>query len=219
MARELDVDKSGHQPGTPENPLHTVLTLPNLVTLCRLILTICFLFMYPHEEYRVPAIVIFIIAATTDWIDGQMARRLHQVSVFGKRFDPVMDRVLIFSGVLALYLAGRIPTFVAVFLIIRDVYLAIGGAVLKVFTGHIIDVAYIGKAATLIIMSGFAILLFNFFPVPGLGLIESAQLPGWGAQPVSLGMWAVYVGCVLSFLTACVYTARGIRALRANRTH
>lgn len=206
----------GHQPGTPENPLHTIATVPNLITLCRLILTIVFLVLYPIPELRLPAIVIFIIAASTDWLDGQVARRTHQVSVFGKRFDPVMDRVLIFSGVLALLLAKLIPVWVAVFLVARDVYLGLGGLFLMKTRGITIDVAYIGKAATFVLMAGFAVVLLGIFEVPGLGLIESAALPGWGSEGVSLGMWAIYVGIVLSFSTAVVYTVRGVRALRTH---
>lgn len=208
----------GHQPGTPENPLHAIATIPNLITLCRLVLTIVFLVLYPIPELRLPAIVIFIIAASTDWLDGQVARRTHQVSVFGKRFDPVMDRVLIFSGVLALFLARLIPVWVAVFLVLRDVYLGLGGLFLMKTRGIMIDVAYIGKAATFVLMSGFAVVLLGIFEVPGLGLIESPALPGWGSQGVSLGMWAIYVGVILSFSTAVVYTGRGIRALRARGT-
>ncbi|MBS5449740.1 MAG: CDP-alcohol phosphatidyltransferase family protein [Coriobacteriia bacterium] len=205
----------GHQPGTPENPLHTILTVPNVITLCRLFLTIVFLVLYPISELRTPAIVIFIIAASTDWLDGQVARRTHQVSVFGKRFDPVMDRVLIFSGVLALFIARLIPVWVAVFLVARDVYLAVGGLILRRARGIFIDVAYVGKAATFVLMSGFAVLLLGLFPVPGLGLVESAALPGWGSQEASLGIWGIYVGVALSFITAIVYTVRGARALMA----
>lgn len=205
---------SQHQLGTPENPLHTVKTVPNLITACRLVLTIAFLFMYPHEPLRVFACVIFILAASTDWLDGQVARRTHQVSVFGKRFDPVMDRVLIFSGVLALVLSDLIPLWVVVFLVGRDVYLGVGGFALRCVGRIYIDVVFIGKACTFVLMSGFAVVLLGLFPVPGLGLVESAALPGWGTSSVSLGMWAIYVGCVLSLITALIYTARGVRALR-----
>lgn len=209
---------TGHEPGTPENPLHTIATIPNLITLCRLFLTVAFVFMYPIETLRLPAIIIFIIAASTDWLDGQVARRTHQVSVFGKRFDPVMDRVLIFSGVIALFLSRMIPEWVAVFLVVRDIYLGIGGIILKKARGVFIDVAFVGKSATFVLMSGFAVVLLGLFPVPGLGIIESAALPGWDSDPVSLGMWVIYVGIVLSFSTAVVYTIRGVRALMAQRS-
>lgn len=207
----------GHQPGTPENPLHTIATVPNLITLCRLILTAVFLVMYPVAELRTLAIVTFIVAASTDWLDGQVARRTHQVSVFGKRFDPVMDRVLIFSGLLALFLARLVPVWVAVFLVARDVYLGLGGLYLMKGRNITIDVAYVGKAATFVLMSGFAVLLLGLFEVPGLGLLETPALPGWGSEPASLGIWAIYVGIVLSFITAIVYTIRGARALMTSR--
>lgn len=206
-------------PGTPENPLHTIATIPNLITLCRLILTGVFLVMYPHEDLRTPAVIIFIVAACTDWFDGQIARRFHQVSVFGKRFDPVMDRVLIFSGVLALVMAQLIPLWIVVFLVARDVYLALGGLVLRKVCNVTIDVCYVGKACTFVLMAGFAVVLFGLFPVPGLRLVNLAWLPGFGDSPVSLGMWAIYAGCLLSFSAAVVYTVRGARAMRDHYAH
>lgn len=206
-------------PGTPENPLHTIATIPNLITLCRLILTGVFLVMYPHEDLRTPAVIIFIVAACTDWFDGQIARRFHQVSVFGKRFDPVMDRVLIFSGVLALVMAQLIPLWIVVFLVARDVYLALGGLILRKVCNVTIDVCYMGKACTFVLMAGFAVVLFGLFPVPGLHLVNLAWLPGFGDASVSLGMWAIYVGCLLSFSAAVVYTVRGARAMRDHYAH
>ena len=204
------------EPGTPDNPLHTVATLPNLVTLCRLILTVCFLVLYPQDGTHTLAVVLFIIAACTDWVDGKLARGLKQVSLFGKRFDPVMDRVLIFSGVIALFVTGRIPSWVFIYLVARDACLFVGGAVLMKTHGRIPDVCYVGKACTFILMAGFSVLLFDLFTVPGLGVFERSFLPGFGAAPVSLGIWLVYVGCVLSVIAAGVYVVRGVRILRSN---
>ena len=204
--------------GSPANPLHTVMTIPNLITLCRLILTVLFLFLYMQESTRILSIIFFIIAATTDWFDGQVARRFNQVSVFGKRFDPIMDRVLIFSGILALVLTNRVPVWVVVFLIARDAYLLIGGMILYRQKHSIIDVVFIGKVCTFVLMTGFAIQLLGIFTVPGLGIVESAWLPGLGAEPVSFGIWVIYVGCILSFITACIYTKRGYEILRTEKT-
>lgn len=204
------------EPGTPANPLHKIATLPNLVTACRLVLTICFLVLYPQAETHALAVVLFIIAACTDWIDGKLARGLKQVSLFGKRFDPVMDRVLIFSGVIALFVTGRVPTWVFLYLVIRDACLFAGGAVLMKTRGRIPDVCYIGKACTFILMAGFSVLLFDLFTVPGLNLFECSFLPGFDSTPVSLGIWLVYVGCILSVIAAAIYVVRGIRILRSN---
>lgn len=207
----------GALPGTPENPLHTLKTVPNLITLFRLVFTIAFLYLYLCTENTTVAVVLFILAASTDWIDGQVARRFRQVSVFGKRFDPIMDRVLIFSGVLALLLSGRLPLWVVVFLIARDGVLLIGSVFLKLTINKVIDVCYVGKACTFVLMTGFAILLFDLFVVPGLGLWDLAWLPGFGAAPASLGIWLVYIGCLLSLAAACIYIFRGVRAYLVNR--
>lgn len=209
-----DASQPQYRPGTPENPLHVIATVPNLITACRLVLTIAFLFAYQHPDLGPMACALFILAASTDWLDGQVARRTHQVSVFGKRFDPVMDRVLIFSGVLALLGAGLVPWWVVAFLVARDVYLGIGGAILHKTAGIFIDVVFVGKTCTFVLMSGFAAVLLGLFPVGGAGIVESPLLPGWGAQGVSLGMWAIYAGVALSLATAVVYTVRGVRALR-----
>ncbi len=204
-------------PGTPADPLHKILTVPNILTLCRLALTLAFLFMFPFEHLRTPAIVLYIIAAATDFFDGQLARHLHQVSIFGKRMDPVMDRVLIFSGVLGLILADYMPVWILVFLAVRDIYLGLGGLYLNRSLHISIDVCYVGKACTFVLLVGFAILLFQLFPVPGLGLFDVSWLPGFGSESVSLGMWVIYVGCVLSLCAAIIYTVRGVRAFKTYR--
>ena len=203
-------------PGTSENPLNTIATLPNLITLFRLIFTISFVIMYCTERFRLVGIIFFILAASTDWLDGQVARRTHQVSYFGKRFDPVMDRVLIFSGVLALLITQRLPVWIALFLILRDLYLLIGALVIRTQRNRMIDVVYIGKACTFILMTGFAVLLLNLFPVDGLGLYEASWLPGFGSEGTSFGIWLIYIGTILSFITACVYTVKGIKVLNEN---
>ncbi len=200
-------------PGTPENPLHTIATIPNLITLCRLILTVLFLVMFVTTDYKTFAVTVFIVAASTDWFDGQIARRFHQVSVFGKRFDPIMDRVLIFTGVAALLATSRLPLWAVAFLVARDCFLGTGSCILKRKTGSTLDVCYVGKACTFILMTGFAMLLLDIFYVPGLAVAEVAWLPGFGEASVSLGIWAVYIGCILSFTAASIYTVRGVKVL------
>ena len=94
--------------------------------------------------------------------------------------------------------------------------LALGGVILRSTCGATIDVCYVGKACTFVLMAGFAVVLLGLFPVPGLGLVDAAWLPGFGSEPASLGMWAIYVGCLLSLCAAIIYTGRGARALRSH---
>ena len=99
--------------GSSDNPSNKILTVANGVTLSRMVLTIVFLVMFSLRINRVASIIIYIVAACTDWMDGQIARRTQTVSWFGKLLDPVCDRLLLFTGVLGLVITGELPAWVA----------------------------------------------------------------------------------------------------------
>ena len=195
--------------GSSSNPSTKVFTVANVITFCRLALTIAFLVLFVRHEHRTLALTFYATAAVTDFLDGQVARRTQTVSWLGKIMDPVMDRVLLFTGVLGLLFNGELPLWVPVFVIGRDVYLACGGAYLRRFRKRPVDVVYIGKAATALLMFGFCDLLLGAPVVEGLGLTTAAWLPGLNGVASAAGIFFVYAGCVCSFITACVYTKKG----------
>ena len=201
--------------GTSGNPSTQVLTVANVITFCRLALTIVFLFLFASGTNRTAALVCYVVAATTDFLDGQIARRTQTVSWLGKIMDPIMDRVLLFTGVLGLLIVGELPLWVPIFVIGRDVYLAVGGLILQRYRRRPIDVAYVGKAATALLMFGFCDLLLGLPVIPGLGLVDVAWLPGLNDQASALGILFVYAGVICSLVTAVVYTAEGVRIVRA----
>jgi phosphatidylglycerophosphate synthase len=87
-----------------------LLNAPNLITLVRVILTFVLIYMFLKNFEVVPILIVFVIAALTDFLDGQVARRFNKVTFFGAKFDIVADRFLwITSGLLILitfYLRG-----------------------------------------------------------------------------------------------------------------
>lgn len=196
--------------GSSQNPSTKILTVANVITFCRLALTIAFLVLFIRHEHRVAALTCYAVAAVTDFLDGQVARRTQTVSWLGKIMDPVMDRVLLFTGVLGLLFNGELPLWVPVFVIGRDVYLAVGGAILQRYRKRPVDVVYIGKIATALLMFGFCDLLLGAPVVSGLGLVGVSWLPGLNAEPAALGIFFVYAGCAFSFATACAYTKKGL---------
>lgn len=203
--------------GTSENPSHAVFTIANVITVLRFILTIAFLvlFVQHDDSTRVLAITLYGIAAGTDFLDGQIARRTQTVSWVGKVMDPIMDRVVLFIGVLGLMATGELPIWVACFVVGRDIYLAIMASYLRKFDKRPIDVNYIGKAATAFLMAGFGFLLINQPQVAGLGIVDVGWLPGLNDEPCALGMFSVYAGIVCSTVAAVVYTRKGLRIRRA----
>lgn len=200
--------------GTSGNPSTQILTVANVITFCRLALTIVFLVLFAGGEHRALALVCYVVAATTDFLDGQIARRTQTVSWLGKIMDPIMDRVLLFTGVIGLLIVGELPLWVPVFVIGRDAYLAAGSMVLQRYRRRPVDVSYVGKAATALLMFGFCDLLLGLPQVGGLGLVDVSWLPGLNDQPAALGIFFVYAGVLFSAAAAVIYTKEGAELRR-----
>lgn len=193
---------------------HDIYTLANIITVLRLMLIPIFLAVLLSERSDVVAFAIYAAAASTDWVDGQIARRTGTVSEIGKAMDPLVDRLLIASGVLGVYLEGRVPLWIVAFLLVRDGYLLFGAAQLARKGLKSVPVIYIGKVTTALLLFGFSALIVNWPMLPGLGLIGSAYLPGWGGEPAALGIWFIYVGAVTSLITAVRYSKLASERLR-----
>jgi cardiolipin synthase len=193
-----------------------VYSVANLITVLRLLLVPFFfaILIRDAERTRLAAFAIYAIAASTDWIDGQIARRTHTVTTVGKVIDPLVDRLLLASGVVGLYIIGDLPAWIPVLLVLRDVYLLYGSYVLERHR-TILPVTYVGKVTTAVLLTGFSSLIAGWPPMRGLGVTELTWLPGLGSASTSLGIWFVYVGIVLSLGTAVGYTFLASRALRA----
>ena len=199
----------------PEEVHHTIYSVANLITILRLLL-VPFFFMVlvggDGERSRLAAFVIYAIAGSTDWIDGQIARRTNTVTQFGKIVDPLVDRLLLASGVVGLYLINVLPLWIPVVLVMRDVYLLYGAYHME-RSRIILPVTYAGKLTTAVLLAGFSSLIAGWPSLPGAGLIDSGWLPGLGTSPAPLGIWFAYVGIVLSLTAAAQYTLQARRAL------
>ena len=186
-----------------------VLTAPNVITCCRLMLVPLFVYLRFFTIYQTAALVVFAVAACTDWIDGQVARRTGQVSKLGKVLDPLVDRVLLATGVISVCVEGNLPLWIVVLLVARDLVLLIEGRIMIALMHKLVSVSYVGKFATTFLLFGFSFLLLGTPQVPGLGLVESPLLPGLGAQPALLGVDLVYIGTILSLTVFVIYNVRG----------
>ncbi|MGI6755470.1 MAG: CDP-alcohol phosphatidyltransferase family protein [Atopobiaceae bacterium] len=200
--------------GTSDNPSHQILTLANFITVCRFALTLTFLILFVNHENRLVALLCYAVAAVTDFLDGQVARRTQTVSWCGKIMDPIMDRVLLFTGVLGLMITGELPIWVAIFVIGRDAYLAVGALILQHYRKRPVDVVYIGKVTTALLMFGFVDLLLGWPQIPAFGWFNVPWLPLLNSESASLGILFVYAGVICSTITAAIYTKEGIQIRR-----
>jgi len=193
---------------------HDILTVANIITVLRLILVPMFFAVLLSGRSDGVAFVLFAVAASTDWLDGQIARRTGTVTALGAAIDPLVDRLLIASGVVGVYLLGRLPLWVVVVLVARDVYLLAGAAYLARRGARSVEVVFVGKLTTALLLFGFSDLILNWPRIPGLGMIDSPSMPGLGSTPAAAGLWFVYMGIATSLVTAVVYTIRAAKTVR-----
>ncbi len=200
--------------GQNDDPLRQIYTVPNVITLIRLLLVPIAFSILVQGGQDILAFILFAVAGFSDFIDGQIARRTNQVSELGKLIDPFVDRFLIAAGLIGLYVVGRMPLWILIVLIARDLILLLGSVPLQRLGIGRIDVIYIGKVTTVLLLVGFSWLIANIVKVPGLGLTTSTLLPGFNQGNVVLGIWLVYAGLVLSIITFVCYIAIALKRLK-----
>ncbi|MVX59957.1 CDP-alcohol phosphatidyltransferase family protein [Enterorhabdus mucosicola] len=206
-------EKLKNASGATEEVTHRIFTLANIVSFARLLMVPAYLVLLLNG-YDLAATLVFAVAAATDFLDGQIARRTHTVSRLGQLLDPAIDRILMITGVLGVFIVGRIPLWVIVVVVVRDLYLLIGGGILLSRFRIRVPVIYPGKFATTFLFVGFAGLLLNWPLVPGLGLTDAAWLPGFSDGMVSWGIWFIYAGLILSLGVTVYYSVAAARALK-----
>ena len=102
------------------------MTIPNWITFSRL-LGLPFL-LYglhnPTDSSRWICLAIFVVAASTDWLDGYLARKLNQISDLGKFLDPLVDKLLVLGPLLALVELGQVPAWGVFLILARELAIA-----------------------------------------------------------------------------------------------
>lgn len=167
---------------TPESEVtNRIFTAANVVSFIRLCMVPVYLVLL-LDGHDILATFIFALAASTDFIDGQLARRTHTVSRLGRLLDPAVDRALMVFGVVGLLLVGRLPVWIVALVIARDLLLIVGGAYLGARYKARVAVIFPGKVATTLLFVGFAGLLLNWPLVAGLAVCDFAWLPWFNAD-------------------------------------
>jgi len=185
-------------------------TWPNAVTSVRLALLPVFLWVLFATDHRAVAAWLLAFLGATDWIDGFLARRLHQVSSVGKVIDPVADRLLVMVGLLGVAAAGGVPWWFALTTLAREVVVSLLTLVLAALGSARIDVLWWGKVSTFALMTTFPLFLLTTNP-------HGAALVAW-QHVVRDGSWVFGVGgLALSWIVLFAYVRPALAALRAGR--
>ena len=204
--------------------------LPNMLTMCRiLVIPLVLIFVYYESRINcIIAVVLFGAASLTDFFDGWLARRKGLITVLGKFLDPLADKLIVTSTLVMLVPLGRIPAWMVVLLLARE--LAITGLrSIAVSEGMVIAASQGGKWKTAFQLTGIMALLIHY-PYP-IAVITPAlhdlvvgtwfhDLLAWLSIPVrpwvdfhQVGLWLIYLSLFFSVFSATQYFFRFVRAV------
>lgn len=181
-----------------------IVTIPNVLSLVRLLLIPVFLGLLLTGRYGW-ALLVLAVSSITDFVDGYIARHFNQVSRLGQLLDPAADRLFIFSTLLGLAWQGLLPWWLVALVIGRDVLLLGLGVVLANFRYGPLPVHHLGKMGT------FALL----FAMPVIVLAEA--FPATAAVAAPLGWAAALWGTFLYWWAGIAYTLQAIGLIRDAR--
>ena len=186
-----------------------IVTWPNLLSAARLAGVPVFLWLVvgPRTpEADIIAVGVLALAGLSDWLDGKLARALNQVSELGMKLDPAADRLYILVALIGLAVRGIIPWWLFGALLGRELLVGAAILVLRSLTEYgELQVAFVGKAATLCLMYAFPLL---FLGAHGGIASEVVRIIGW-----AFAIWgtALYWWAASLYLSQVRDLVRGAR--------
>lgn len=152
-----------------------LLTIPNVLSFLRLLAVPVFgwLILAGHD---LAAVILLAASGATDWLDGFLARTLHQTSLLGARLDPVADRLYILTAVVVMMVRGLVPWWLPAIIIGRDLLLLCLLPSLRRSGRIALPVNLIGKAGTMFLLLAFPLMLISS---PGSFNVAAAEWTGW----------------------------------------
>ena len=175
------------QPATRDAGLWTV---PNLISVLRILALPVFLWVLLGLDRPFLAAVLLGLISVTDLLDGMLARRLDQVSEIGKMLDPVADRLVVFAGVVGGMAAGLVPLWLGGSLLVREAIIGPTTIYYLVRRNIRVPVRRMGKTATALI----------FFAVPFYYLTATSFMPlFWEVVATILGVLGLILYLIVTW--------------------
>ena len=150
------------EPGVPAPANDRVLTIPNALSVLRLLLVPVFIYLLLWADADGWAVAVLMFSGFSDYADGKIARLVaNQSSRLGALLDPAVDRIYMVVVPVVMAIDGIVPWWFVGVLIGRDVVLAATLPILRSRGFTALPVTYVGKAATFALMSGFPLILLG----------------------------------------------------------
>jgi cardiolipin synthase len=193
-------------PSGPPAGEDRILTVPNLITLVRLCCLPVFVWLLLVQDNPAGAAGLLAGLGATDWVDGYVARRFHQVSTVGKVLDPVADRLLFFTAIVAIIIADGAPLLFCIAVLVREGLVAATTLTLAAMGARRIDVTWFGKAGTFGLMFAFPLFL------------AGTSTLYWADVATALAWICAIPGLAFSYWSAITYVPLAGAALREGRS-
>lgn len=174
------------------------MTGPTILTLLRMVLSIVFMIfaLLPYYWASIVALVVFILAAITDKIDGIWARKSKLVTDLGAFLDPIADKMLIDLAFLVLVYIGLVPIWVFAIVIIRD--LAVDGMRMMAARNKVtIAASFLGKLKTTLQMTALITILSSI-------VLQNSII-------YQIGLVILYIAIILTVISGIDYLVKGYR--------
>ena len=180
------------------------LNVPTILTLSRMVLSVAFVIfaLLPATWAKVTTLVIFIVAAITDLIDGKLARKQKIVTDLGAFLDPLADKMLVNLAFLVLVYLGIVPLWVFAVILVRD-FAVDGMRMMSAKNGITISASKLGKWKTTFQMTALIIILLNL-----IVNLEAFTI---------LGNIALYIALALTVLSGANYLIKGWQTLSTKK--
>jgi len=190
------------------------MNLPNQLTVARLFLSFVFvaLLSIEGEWMKTAALVVFVIAAITDFLDGHIARKHNLITNFGKLMDPLADKVLMCAGFVLLTRLELIPAWMVVMILSRE-FLVTGLRLLASAEGVVLAAENLGKYKTIMqIVTVIYFLLYLATTDAWLNFIKPI-FDSFYLGPDHLGMLLNWISLILTLWSGCSYVWKNRKML------
>ncbi len=174
-----------------------VWTIPNLLTMIRLLLIPVFVVLFVQGQQKA-ALAVFVAASLTDLLDGFLARRLNQISDFGKLFDPLADKLMVLTALVCQGIASVFPWSAIIIVAAKELIMLLGG-LFMLSQSVVVYSNLLGKSAQVFFIAS---LILSFF---------HEELAAWGVQ---LDLILLWITVALAISAMLVYAVGAIRTLK-----
>ena len=178
-----------------------VWTIPNVLTIIRIILIPVFTILF-FKGHKMASLAVFCAASLTDMLDGYLARKLNQITDFGKLFDPLADKLMVLTAMVCQGIDGVFPWIAIMIVAAKELVMVLGG-IYMLSRNIVVYSNYVGKTAQVCFIASLILSLFHEKFLEGNVVL-------WGMTPDIILLW---ITVALAFSAMTIYIVQSARKI------